>query len=57
MTIFDENEELKSIEMNVEGERHQKITFHIGDTNIWTSEKPKPEEEETKDEPKKHRII
>jgi hypothetical protein len=57
MTIFDENEELKSIEMNIEGERHQKITFHIGDTNIWTSEKPKPEEEETKNEPKKHRII
>ena len=25
ITIFDENEELKSIELNIEGERHEKI--------------------------------
>lgn len=56
ITVFDENDELKSIELDIEGERHQKITFHIGDTNIWTSENPKPEEEEPT-EPKKHRII
>jgi hypothetical protein len=57
ITIFDENEELKSIELGIEGERHKKITFHIGDTKIWTTENPKQEEEEPKDEIKKHRII
>lgn len=57
ITIFDENEELKSVEFVVSGEKHEKITFHIGDTKIWSTDNPKPEEEEKKDEPKKHRII
>jgi hypothetical protein len=58
ITIFDDNDELKSVELVIEGEKHEKVTFHIGDTNIWTSENPKPEEEEEiKDESKKHRII
>jgi hypothetical protein len=56
ITIFDENEELKSIEFEVTGEKHRKITFHIGDTNIWSTDNPKPEEVEKK-ETKKHRII
>lgn len=56
ITIFDENEELKSIDFEIDGEKHKKVTFHIGDTNIWSSENPKPEEEE-KTETKKHRII
>ena len=57
ITIFDENEELKSIEFKMtEGNKHSKVTFHIGDTNIWSSSNPKPEEEEKK-EPKKHRIL
>ncbi len=57
ITIFDENDELKSVEFKVTGERHETVTFHIGDTNIWTSENPKPEKEEKTTEPKKHRII
>jgi hypothetical protein len=57
ITIFDENDELKSIEMSIEGEKHKTVTFHIGDTNIWSTDNPKPEEEEKEDEPKKHRII
>ena len=57
ITIFGESDELKTVEMSIEGERHKKITFHIGDTNIWTTDNPKPEEEEVVDEPKKHRII
>ena len=56
ITILDENEELKSIELDMEGEKHKKVTFHIGNTKIWSTENPKPEEE-TKDESKKHRII
>jgi hypothetical protein len=58
ITIDDENEELKSIQLSISGEKHKSVTFHIGDTKIFTNENPKPEEEEeTIDEPKKHRII
>ena len=56
ITILDENVELKSIEFNIVGNKHNKVTFHIGDTNIWSSNNPKPEKEEEK-EPKKHRIL
>jgi hypothetical protein len=56
ITIFDEEDELKSIEFGIEGERHSKVTFHIGDTNIWSTNNPKPEEEDKK-EPKKHRLL
>ena len=56
ITIFDDNDELKSIELNIEGEKHKKITFHIGNTKMWSSENPKPEEE-VENESKKHRII
>ena len=57
ITIFDENEELKSIEFKMAGgNKHDTITFHIGDTSVWSSDKPKPEEEE-KTETKKHRIL
>lgn len=57
ITILDENEELKSIEFKMaEGNKHKKVTFHIGDTDVWSSENPKPEEEDEV-EPKKHRIL
>lgn len=57
ITIFDENEELKSIEFKMaEGNKHSKVTFHIGDTSVWSSNNPKPEEE-VKTENKKHRIL
>jgi len=57
ITILDENEELKSMEMSIEGEKHKTVIFHIGDTDIWSTNNPKPEEEKKEDEPKKHRII
>jgi hypothetical protein len=56
ITLLDENEELKSMEFVLTGEKHKKVTFHIGGTNIWTSDKPKPETE-IEDEPKKHRLL
>jgi hypothetical protein len=57
ITILDEFDELKSMEFSITGERHKKVTFHVGDTDIWSSDKPKPEEEKEPNESKKHRII
>ena len=44
------------IELDIECEKHQKIKFHIGGTDIWTTDNPKPNEIKEK-EIKKHRIL
>lgn len=52
VVIDDQNEEMKTIEMMVNDQKHGKITFHIGNTDIKFEE---PEEEEK--EPKKYKLL
>jgi hypothetical protein len=56
ITVFDENEELKSIEFDLEEgvEKHNKISIHIGNTDIWSECNKKPEPPE---EPEKYTLI
>ena len=55
INVIDGDEELKSIEfITGGGEKHSKITFHIGSTDVWTSKNPKPE---PKKKTKKHNLL
>jgi len=55
INVLDESEEVRTIEFDIGGgEKHKKVTFHVGDTEIWSTSNPKPE---PKEEPKKINLL
>ena len=52
--INDEQDELKSIIFKVDGRKHNTITVHIGDTDMWSKCNPKPEKPK---DPEKYNLL